>query len=192
MDKKQKEADEKQAEKEKGKSTAATTDFIKNGPGIGGPPPGEDASSFYFYNTTARSNGYSEFIKKWGNRKLEENWRRKDKSATVTENTDEVDSAKAKRAAKDSSTVVPGSEEEKMMEGLPMTKEKLDKSNAKLIDAYYALGSVYKDDLQSYRKAILAFEELNKRFPKNKLELESFYQLYLLQERAKNSNKSDY
>lgn len=192
MDKKQKEADEKQAEKEKGKTTAATTDFIKNGPGIGGPPPSEDASSFYFYNTAARSNGYSEFIKKWGNRKLEENWRRKDKSATISENTDDVDSAKAKRAVKDSTTVIPGSEEEKMMEGLPLTKEKLDRSNAKLIDAYYALGTVYKDDLQSYRKAILAFEELNKRFPKNKLELESFYQLYLLHERTKNSNKSDF
>ena len=73
-----------------------------------------------------------------------------------------------------------------------MTPDKMEKSNAKLIEAYYALGSVYKDDLQSYRKAIIAFEELNKRFPKSKLELESFYQLYLLHERTKNTNKSDY
>lgn len=196
LDDKQREADAKQADKGK----TSNTDFIKQagpggpgagGPGAGGPPP-EEASNFYFYNVTSRSNGYSEFLKKWGNRKLEDNWRRKDKGAAVTENTDEVDSTKAKLAAKDTTKVVVGSEEEKLMAGLPMTPEKIEKSNAKLIDAYYALGTVYKDDLQSYRKAAAAFEELNKRFPKNKLELESFYQLYLVYERTKNSAKADY
>jgi tetratricopeptide (TPR) repeat protein len=191
MDAKQKEADEKQAEKERPR--AANTDFIKqNAPGSSPAAPGEEASSFYFYNVTARGNGYSEFIKKWGNRKLEENWRRKDKNATLTENTDDADSAKARLNAKDTTNIVIGSEEEKLMAGLPMSKDKMEKSNAKLIEAYYAMGSVYKDDLQSYRKAIVSFEELNKRFPKNKLELESFYQLYLLNERARNSNKSEY
>ena len=192
LDAKQKEADEKQAEKDKGKT--ANTDFIKQtAPGAGGPPP-EEASAFYFYNVTSRSNGYSEFIKKWGNRKLEDNWRRKDKGAAQAENTDDIDSTKAKLAAKDKDTtnIVVGSEEEKLMAGLPMTPEKLEKSNGKLIDAYYALGTVYKDDLQSYRKATAAFEELNKRFPKNKLELESFYQLYLIYERTKNGAKADY
>ena len=195
LDAKQKEADEKAAEKDRGKSS--NTDFIKQaggpgGPGSGGPPP-EEASSFYFYNVTSRSNGYSEFIKKWGNRKLEDNWRRKDKNASQAENTDEVDSTKAKlAAAKDTTTVPLGGEEEKLMAGLPMTPEKMEKSNGKLIEAYYALGTVYKDDLQSYRKATAAFEELNKRFPKNKLELESFYQLYLIYDRTKNTAKADY
>jgi tetratricopeptide (TPR) repeat protein len=188
IDAKQKEANDKLSAK------AANTDFIKQGlPGgstTGGNTPSVDASSFYFYNTTARSNGYSEFIKKWGDRKLEDNWRRKDKSATMTEHIDEPDSAKAKLNAKD--TVPQGSEMEKLLAGLPMTPEKMEKSNAKLIDAYYALGGVYKDDLQNYRKAIVAFEELNKRFPKSKLELESSYQLYLLYERTNNGTKSAY
>ena len=191
IDAKQKEADAKAAEKQSSKAT--NTDFIKPGGGpSGGPPPSEDASSFYFYNVTSRSNGYSEFLKKWGNRKLEDNWRRKDKSATQAENTDEVDSTKAKLAANKDSAVVLGGEEEKLLAGLPMTPDKMDKSNAKLIDAYYALGTVYKDDLQSYRKATAAFEELNKRFPKNKLELESDYQLYLIYDRTKNTSKAEY
>lgn len=188
IDARQKEANDKQSAK------ATNTDFIKqNLPGAsttGGNTQSADASSFYFYNTTARSNGYSEFIKKWGDRKLEDNWRRKDKSATMSEHIEESDSAKAKLSAKD--TVPQGSEMEKLMAGLPMTPEKMEKSNAKLVDAYYALGGVYKDNLQNYRKAIVAFEELNKRFPKNKLELESSYQLYLLYERTNNSTKSAY
>ena len=186
LDNKQKEADAKLAEKSK----SSNTDFIKqNAPGDA--PASDAAANFYFYNVTARANGYSEFTKKWGDRKLEENWRRKDKAPSVAEAPEEVDSAKLKQG-KDTTTVTPGSEMEKLMAGLPLTQDKMDKSNAKLIDAYYALGSVYKDDLQSYHKAILAYEELNKRFPKNKLELESFYQLYLLFERAKNSAKADY
>ena len=38
----------------------------------------------------------------------------------------------------------------------------------------------------------MCIRDRNKRFPKNKLELESFYQLYLLHERLKNTAKSDY
>jgi|GEM_PF-962948 len=186
LDNKQKEADAKLAEKSK----SSNTDFIKqNAPGDAA--TSDAAANFYFYNVTSRANGYSEFTKRWGDRKLEENWRRKDKAPSLAETTEEVDSAKLKQA-KDTTTVTPGSEMEKLMSGLPLTQEKMDKSNAKLIEAYYALGSVYKDDLQSYHKAILAYEELNKRFPKNKLELESFYQLYLLHERLKNNAKSDY
>ncbi len=188
IDAKQKQADEKQAEKDRAKS--ANTDFIK--PITPGSGTNDAATSFYYYNVTSRSNGYNDFIKKWGNRKLEENWRRKDKSATIAENTDEIDSAEAKQNAKDTANVAKGSDEEKLLAGLPLTPEKMEKSNNKLIEAYYAMGTVYKDDLQSYHKAIVAYEEMNKRFPKNKLELESFYQLYLLHQRAKNNNKSDY
>ena len=189
LDKKQQEADEKQAEKDRGKSS--NTDFIKPGGANATPAVLDDpASAFYFYNTLARGNGYNEFTKKWGRRKLEDNWRRKDK-ATNTETAD-VDTAKAKPATADSATVAPTSEEEKMLAGLPLTPEKLERSNGKLVDAFYALGTVYKDDLQSYHKSIHAYEELNTRFPKNKLELESFYQLYLLYSKLKNTQKADY
>jgi tetratricopeptide (TPR) repeat protein len=191
LDAKQKEADDKAAEKEKGKSSSMNADFIKPGGGAGalGGTGDDAASTFYFYNTTSRANGYAEFTKKWGRRKLEDNWRRKDKAANDVV---EVDSTKNKQNAEDSANAAaPGSKEEKLIAGLPMTPEKMDKSNDKLIDAFYAMGTVYKDDLQAYRKSINAYEELNRRFPKNKLELESFYQLYLLYNKVKNPAKAD-
>jgi tetratricopeptide (TPR) repeat protein len=193
LDKKQQEEDDKKAAKEGSKAT--NTDFIK---GAGGTTPGvggteDPASQFYFYNTTAKGNGYNEFIKRWGRRKLEDNWRRKDK-AINTETADATDSAALKKAAADSASAgpTPSSEEEKMLAGLPLTPDKMDKSNGKLVDAYYAMGTVYKDDLQANRKSVNAYEELNRRFPKNKLELESFYQLYLLHTKLKNTTKADY
>ena len=40
------------------------------------------SGKWYLYNVTALNYGRSEFLKKWGNRPLEDNWRRKNKSET--------------------------------------------------------------------------------------------------------------
>ena len=39
------------------------------------------AGKWYFYNSTTLSFGYSEFIRKWGKRKVEDHWRRANKSS---------------------------------------------------------------------------------------------------------------
>ena len=41
--------------------------------------PSAGAGSFYFYNSTTVAFGKEEFRKRWGNRKLEDNWRLSDK-----------------------------------------------------------------------------------------------------------------
>ena len=45
--------------------------------------PVSTGKSWYFYNEGTKSYGYSEFIKKWGKRKLEDLWRLKDKKLTA-------------------------------------------------------------------------------------------------------------
>lgn len=37
---------------------------------------------FYFYNPLLKSKGFTEFKRVWGTRKLEDNWRRGDKTST--------------------------------------------------------------------------------------------------------------
>ncbi|MDB5284639.1 MAG: Tetratricopeptide domain protein [Bacteroidota bacterium] len=135
--------------------------------------------SWYFYNTTARATGYNDFIRKWGRRNLEENWRRKNKSSATTEdeNGTAVDTATAK---KDSIEKPKGTPEEQMYANIPTTAEKMTKSADRLVDAYYTAGTIYKDGLESYPKAQEMFETLNARYPKNKLLLESYYNLYLI------------
>jgi tetratricopeptide (TPR) repeat protein len=53
-------------------------------------PPGNAAAgnSFYFYNATAVSKGFNEFKRRWGDRKLEDNWRysRQGGAATTASN----------------------------------------------------------------------------------------------------------
>ncbi len=144
----------------------------QNSPGAG--------SNWYFYNTAARATGYNDFIKKWGRRKLEENWRRKNKNSSTGDdndtNTAVVDSAKTDTKQ----DVVTGTPEEQLLAGIPTTPEKLTKSNDRMIDAYYTAGTIYKDGLDAYDKAQTMFETLNARFPKHKLLLESYYYLYLI------------
>ncbi len=148
--------------------------------------------NWYFYNPTTRATGYNDFVKKWGRRKLEENWRRKNKSTAITEddNSTTVDTSSA--SAKDSlPVVVLGTIEEQMLANIPTTPQKLDKSNDRLIDAYYAAGTIYKDGLDNDRKATEMFETLNARFPKNKLLLESYYNIYLIARHQSQTTKAE-
>lgn len=59
------------------------------------PTVGKKDNSWYFYNPTLLADGKREFQRLWGNRKNEDNWRRKNKTETVSiDNTqDEADEA---------------------------------------------------------------------------------------------------
>lgn len=136
--------------------------------------------SWYFYNPTTRATGYNDFIKKWGRRKLEENWRRKNKSSLTGDDETQA-AADSAAAAKDSTdAIVAGTLEEQMLASIPTSPEKLDKSNGQLVDAYYTAGTIYKDGLDNDAKATAMFEALNNKFPKHKLLLESYYNIYLI------------
>lgn len=151
---------------------------------------GTGSSTWYFYNVQLRTKGYADFIKKWGKRKLENNWRRKDKTST-NELTAENTTSETTTSETEKEQASGGSDEEKALANLPLSADKVTQSNDKLIDAYYASGTIYKDDLSNYRKATQQFEELLRRFPKSKLEAETYYQLYLLALKTKNNSKAD-
>ncbi len=142
-------------------------------------------SSWYFYNVALRSQGYNDFVKIWGRRKYEENWRRKDKSSVIVvdETAEDIaknDSFTTKKKTEIVKDDTPQSDEEKVLVGIPKTEDELKKSTDKLVNAYFELAVIYKEDLKNYRKSIRTFEEMNERFGKHKLLLESYYYIYLL------------
>ncbi|MFN8315243.1 MAG: tetratricopeptide repeat protein [Chitinophagales bacterium] len=147
----------------------------------------EVEAAWYFYNPMLRGNGYNEFIRKWGKRKFEDNWRRKDKTSSSSDNTADADTLKQQQEDKDAVTT----DESKYLAGLPMTEAKITQSNDKLIDAYYNAGTIYKDDLNSNRKANQMFDELVRKFPKSKLNLEAYYQIYLIALKTKNQARAN-
>ena len=66
------------------------------------------------------------------------------------------------------------------MANIPLTPEAIAKSNDKIIDAYYNLGSIYREKLDNNQRAADAFETLLNRYPENKFTVITYYQLYRL------------
>lgn len=146
---------------------------------------------WYFYNPNLRATGYNDFIKKWGRRKLEENWRRKDKSSAISDEETALNTDSSAATSDSTSALKAGTLEEQMTAAIPVGAEKLKKSDDRIIDAYYTAGTIYKDGLESYSKAVDMFEKLNSRFPKHKLLLESYYNLYLIALKQKQSSVAE-
>jgi tetratricopeptide (TPR) repeat protein len=138
-----------------------------------------EGAQWYFYNETARSLGYKEFKLKWGNRKLEDNWRRANKNVisfgeTVsTENSDFITDEESKN-----SKILSNKSREFYLRNIPFTDSMIEASNIKIENALYNMGLIYKNELKDYEKAIESFKELIKRYPHSEYLLSSYYYLY--------------
>lgn len=149
-------------------------------------------NQWYFYNPSAISFGYNEFVKKYGNRKLEDNWRRSNKEiiddfGEMADNS--VDTAKADSIKKKTTNL---KDKNYYLKSIPLTPEQLAKSDAKIIDAYYNLGIIYHEKLQDDEESTKSFENLLKQYKGNTHELTSYYYLYRIYQDKQNTTKADY
>ncbi|MFN3940124.1 MAG: tetratricopeptide repeat protein, partial [Chitinophagales bacterium] len=178
----QKELDKILADQE---SKTAAQEFLESESGQKKEEETGGSSSFYFYNPTLKSKGFSEFRRVWGTRKLEDNWRRSDKSSISAEGDSEI--AGEKTEVKE--TVDLSSDKitrEQIIASLPTTDAKLQASNDKIATALYNAGAVYKQRFNQLPEARVQFTENITAYPDNAYELQALYQLYLI---ALNSNE---
>lgn len=78
------------------------------------------------------------------------------------------------------------------LKDIPFTEEQITASNDKMIDAYFMLGRLYKEGLNNYPKSGESFETLIDRFPENKYQLPSYYDLYKIFESLDSIQKAEY
>lgn len=114
---------------------------------------------WYFYNPSAMSLGYSEFLTRWGNRKLEDNWRRKNKNQILT-----IEDAESDTLFR------PPTEKEKYnreyyLSQLPLKEEQQQVLLSKIETAYYDLSAIFSTELGDYNQSIELYNELIVRFP---------------------------
>lgn len=156
----------------------------------------QGGSGWYFYNSAAISFGYSEFIKKWGQRKLEDNWRRSTKeSGTAQVEEDEVKDTLVdnSQAFNDSIANLKASlRKEAYLKALPVSPEKKAESDVKIIDAYYNLGLIYKEQLLNNGEAAKTFETLLEKYPENKYKIAVYYNLNRIYLALQDTAKADY
>jgi tetratricopeptide (TPR) repeat protein len=182
---------EKEEEQKERERQAALTNTNSILPGMSGPQvpgmPGSGGATFYFYNPNTVALGVADFVRKWGNRKLEDNWRRSNKAIIMDEESASTDTSKAKGGVKKATRT-----RDYYLKSLPLTDSLMTKSNNRIIRAYYQMGTIYKEELNNPPKAITSFEDLNKRFPGNKYEVNTYYILYRTYLDLKNKPKADY
>ena len=144
-------------------------------------------SKFYFNNTTAISQGFSDFKKKWGNRKLEDNWRLSQRSSTDIANSipDDINfSGNINPDNPDENVMNPANGQGLFTDSIPLTPEQKSVSNQKIASAYYDIGNYYREVLNDPAEAIRNYEVLIKRFPESNFKLPVYYNLYRLYENS--------
>ena len=144
------------------------------------------ASVFYFYNPTTVAYGKVEFRKIWGERVLEDDWRRSDKGIAISEadlNVSEVDSTDVEQKIDDIYTT------EYYLSQLPTSPKQKDSIVGKRNFAYYQLGLIYKQKFKEYELASKRLEKLLSFNPDERLALPAKYQLYKIYTELNNNKK---
>jgi len=148
-------------------------------------------AKWYFYNTASLSSGRTEFLTKWGNRKLEDNWRRGDKQSgmgdmTMNEeeegDTEEGSDGESGESGETSSKKSTNNKHSRdyYLSNVPLTATMMDSSNFRIQQALFNMGIIYKEKLRNLDEAANAFEKLIDRYPKGDFTPETYYHLYQL------------
>jgi tetratricopeptide (TPR) repeat protein len=148
-----------------------------------GPQGGSFGSSFYFYNSNAVSQGYNDFKRRWGNRKLEDNWRRSNRaSSDITSNNSQTldPDAPPDQLAVKKNSAASGNYRQQLIKDLPLTPELLAQSNTRIYNAYFDIANFYRDILGDKKEAIAIYELLLSRFPNTMDKPALYYNLYRL------------
>lgn len=162
--------------------------------------------SWYFYNTATKNAGRTEFQKKWGNRKLEDDWRRRNKSTFSfndfssdgdadsdgedkddAEGADPSETAEKEENDKENDPHYP----EYYLRQIPSTDEERQTANDIIQEGLYNMGVILKDKLEDYPASESEFEELLRRYPDNIYRLDAYYNLYLMFMRAGDLAKAE-
>ncbi len=134
-------------------------------------------STFFAYNKLAKNRGKEEFTKTWGNRKLEDDWRRSSKALAD----DSVEAEEEKRV-KESDGLEQAADKEEydaFVKTLPSNPIKKQEVNDKITLAMFTLGKLFRDKIENFNKSAETLDGMHARFGATPYELDSYYYLYL-------------
>ncbi len=146
---------------------------------------------WYFNNPIAISQGKTAFIARWGNRVLEDNWRRSAKENSLSfennalspqQNTNSLNANAGELNSKNVGTDGMKAGVATLKARIPFSPESLLASKRRQEEASFALGKVYKLNLNEPQNAKITFEKFLNEFPNSSHESEVLYLLCLLNE----------
>nr|WP_169303275.1 tetratricopeptide repeat protein [Pedobacter cryophilus] len=150
--------------------------------------PNQSGGNFYFYNAAALSQGLNEFKKRWGNRKLADNWRISTNSLANDVAKNPINNGLANTAA--TISVNMDSLKADFLKTLPYSPGAKQSANSKISTALYEIAIFYKDVLKDNFEAAEALEALIINYPNDTNAASIYYQLYRLLE-STDKNRSE-
>ena len=147
---------------------------------------------WYFYNQNLRSSGVRNFMNRFGNRELEDNWRRKEKNSMASFEERPQDGAEVGENENDELAASAGNREEEYLKSIPQTEEEIQEGHQKIIQAYLNIGNIYKNDLKDQLAAERQFKDLLGRYPDINEKGRVWYTLYRINVAEEDASEADH
>jgi TolA-binding protein len=138
----------------------------------------EASGKWYFYNQSALTFGRSEFRNRWGERPLEDNWRRINRSRTGSFGTgnggEEADSAGI------SGTSGGNKSADYYLRNLPLTDSLVEISDERIAMALFNAGRILAERIEESSMAAEYYDQMVSRYPDHQLVPQALYNLVML------------
>jgi len=137
--------------------------------------------TFYFDNSTALQQGAIDFSRNWGNRPLQDNWRRSaqgfQSSSTITSTGPEIPTEERSTSNSEILEQIPS--KESLLSQIPNSAEEIKAMNESLETAYFELGKLLYFDFEEPERSVGFLEDLITTYPNTNKKAEAYYLLFL-------------
>lgn len=156
------------------------------------------SNKWYFYNPSLVTQGSTDFYRRFGNRKLEDNWIISNKQQiSFDEMNNSSDSTDAEPELDEDGNVIVKRETDPKKpayytQDLPMTPGAVDTSNLIIANAMYNAALIYSDLLKDEKRSLEMFDQLIRRFPNSELIAPACYLVYINLKKTNNPKGEEY
>jgi hypothetical protein len=166
----------------KAKEPPKNSNIFNNLLAFSGRDPG---ASFYFDNGVAMQQGAIEFSRVWGNRPIQDNWRRRSAIFQTTIQPQQSAGSADSLSTSENQILAGLPSIESLLGKIPNTPEQISALNSELEESYFELGKLLYFDLKEIKPSISNLETLIRDYPATSRKPEAYYLLYLGQKDSK-------
>ncbi|WP_161889379.1 type IX secretion system periplasmic lipoprotein PorW/SprE [Pontibacter russatus] len=148
----------------------------------------EPGGVWYFDNQAAMASARAEFVRRWGDRPLQDFWRYRSRGETGEQPAAAIAQAPAQDTAQ--AQIPPeemaAAQVQTYLQNIPLTTADMQRSEKQVEEALFRLAKIYAQNLNDTAQAEQTYLKLLQRFPKSEHTAEVYYSLYLLYGKAGN------
>ncbi len=164
--------------KAEGENQTANRGYYQMNQGQMGLGNQQQSAGWYFYTPATVAYGRVEFQQIWGNRKLEDGWRRSTKLSQTEIEAEKLAEEQKTDTIENVIRVIDPKERDFYTQDLPLNDSLMALSHGRIRDALYNAGRIFKTVYNNYPRAIDLYLDLNTRYPESIYKLTSYFELW--------------